>query len=164
MVCLMSKRTTESYYEVFKYIHEKILFLKGTIVTDFDRKGLKLVTDVTLLGCWFHYCQALRKKVASDFELFSLIRGNEEARIFFRKFQCLALLPADKIESASIQLAYKAMQQFPQFKRFVAYYDRQWIKREKPTSFSVFLQVVSDCFAFIALLYACFVFLIFHVL
>lgn len=142
----MSNRTTASYEKVFNYINTEILNLNGvTIMTDFERAMRnalrKIAPDSVLLACWFHFCQALRKKLASIPELFFLVCSNMEAKIFYRQFQCLALLPADKIEGAFVQLAFNALKKFQQFDRFVDYFDKQWIKRETPKSFSVFMKV-----------------------
>lgn len=142
----MSNRTTEAYKSVFDYIHQNVLPLDaGAIITDFERalrNALNATVPLTkLLGCWFHHCQALRGKVASIGELFELIKHNKEAKILYRKLQCLALLPAPKIRNAFDVLGFEALDKFPQFEKFLRYYDNQWIKREGPESYSVFLQV-----------------------
>lgn len=142
----MSRRTLAAYKSALTYVHENILCLNAmAIITDFERalrNALrKVVVGITLLGCWFHHCQALERKVASNFELFVLIRNNIRAKEIYRRIQCLALLPADKIKPAFDGLAFDALNEFPQFKRFIEYYDRQWINNETPESYSVFLQV-----------------------
>lgn len=142
----MSNRTTEAYRSVFSYINENLLSLNGsTIITDFERplrNSLKqVVSDVTILGCWFHHCQAIRRMVASIPSLFHLILHDKDARMLYRKIQCLALLPPDKIKPAFDQIAYESLKKYPQFERFIRYYDFQWITRETPDSYSVFLQV-----------------------
>lgn len=142
----MSNRTTEAYKSVYSYIHKNILPLdaKG-IITDFEtalRNGLKYVVPETrLLGCWFHHCQCLRRKVASDSKLFDLIRKEKAAWAYYRKFQCLALLPATRIKSAFDQLAFEALTKYPEFKSFVEYYDHQWLQIETPDNYSLFLEV-----------------------
>lgn len=143
----MSKRNTEIYVSALDYVNRNILPLNGgTIISDFQlamRNGIRSIApDVKMLGCWFHYCQALRRKVASNFTLFHLIRTNERAKSLFRKFQCLALLPADKNRPAFDQIAYQCLKDFSEFIPFVRYYDQQWIHRETPQKFSVFLQVI----------------------
>lgn len=143
---LMSNRTTAAYVSVFEFINENLFPLRAkAIITDFERalrNGLRAVApDTNLLGCWFHHCQALRRKVASICDLFSLIRSNMDAKIMFRKFQCLALLPFSRIEMAFDQLAYQALRKFPEFEKFIAYYIQQWIKRGEPQNYSVFLEV-----------------------
>lgn len=147
----MSNRTAAAYKSVFKYINDNLLQLQAHgIITDFEialRSSLKeIVPETMLLGCWFHYSQALRKKVASIPLLFKLIQKDERARELYRLFQCLALLPANKIEPAFNQIAHSALQSFPEYAKFVAYYEKQWIRRETPESFSVFLQVIFIAF------------------
>lgn len=143
----MSNRTTEAYQSVFEYINENILPLSGKgIITDFEqalRNGLRnTVPETPLLGCWFHHCQALRRKLASIPALFEIVRRDKTAAEFYRKIQCLALLPPDKIKSAFDQLAFDALQKYPEFSNFVEYYDKQWIRKVTPAGFSVFLQVI----------------------
>lgn len=142
----MSNRTTESYKSVFEYINENVISLgSSTIITDFERalrNAVKAVfCDVKILGCWFHHCQALRRMMASIPNLFHLIQHENDAKLFYRKIQCLALLPPNKIKPAFDQIAYEALKKYPQFEKFIKYYDSQWIKRETPDSYSVFLQV-----------------------
>lgn len=142
----MSNRTTAAYKSVFDYIHRNILSLDvSAIITDFERalrNALRATVATTkLLGCWFHHCQALRRKVASISELFELVKRDKEARILYRRFQCLALLPAEKIKSAFEVLGFEALGKYPQFEKFIRYYDKQWIEREKPENYSVFLEV-----------------------
>lgn len=143
----MSNRNTEAYASVFNYIHTNVLPLhaKG-IITDFElamRNGLKtVVPDTPLYACWFHHCQCLRRNMASDPELFQLIKSDKKAFEIYRTFQCLALLPDTKIENAFVQIAHEALKNYTQFERFVRYYERQWIKKETPSNYSVFLKVI----------------------
>lgn len=151
----MSKRTTDIYGSALGYVNKNILSLRvGTIITDFERalrySIREIAPETKILGCWFHHVQALRRKVSLN-ELFALIRHNEIAKVLYHKFQSskvlyhkfqsLALLPEEKIKPAPDQLAYEALKAFPQFEKLVQYYDKQWIRRETPKSFSVFLEV-----------------------
>lgn len=125
----MTNRTTQAYESVFEYIHNFILPLNGKgIITDFEqalRNGLKnVVPDTPLYGCWFHHCQALRRKLASIPKLFEISRNDR------------------KIKDSFDQLAYEALQNYPEFADFVKYYDAQWIRKVTPDGFSVFLQVI----------------------
>lgn len=142
----MTNRTTQAYQSVFEYIHSFVIPLDGKgIITDFEqalRNGLKnTVPNTPLYGCWFHHCQALRRKVASISELFEIIRKEPKAAEYYRKMQCLALLPANKIKDTFDQNAFEALQNYPEFAKFVDYYDKQWICKVTPIGFSVFLQV-----------------------
>lgn len=142
----MSNRTTEAYTSVYDYIHKNILPLNARgIITDFElalRNGLRSVVPATpLYGCWFHHCQALRRRVAADPKLLSLVRKDKNAGEIYRTFQCMALLPQDKIEPFFDQFAYETLQKLPEFAKFIEYYDKQWIKKETPKNYSFFLQV-----------------------
>lgn len=144
---LMTRRTMKAYIEAYKYIHANLIELKGNgIIIDFEaamRGGLKEVAiDLPVLGCFFHYCQALQRYMKSLPDLYDLIKSNDDAKIIFRKFQCLALLPADMIKPAFIYLLRLALHEkkFSQFAPFIQYYKLQWIERVTPAHFSVFLQ------------------------
>lgn len=141
----MTRKTRKAYRNALKYIHENITPLRGkAIIMDFEqamRSGFSdVIPDMIVLGCWFHHCQALRRMAASFPKLFDLILKNDNVRIFFRQFQCLALLPADLIEKEFRRLSREVLRAFPEFAKFVEYYQNQWIRRVKPHNFSVFLQ------------------------
>lgn len=141
----MSKRTTEAYLDELKYIHENLIPLEGSsIIIDFEKAMrlalIQLKTVIDILGCWFHYCQCLRRKLASMPELYKLVRSNEKLKSIFRQFQCLALLPHDVIEATFIELSKEALRISDQFAPFIDYFDREWIKIVKPLHFSVFMR------------------------
>lgn len=143
----MSRKTADAYYSVLKYVHENLIPLVGAgIIIDFEKAERlaisRLNTGILIYGCWFHFCQALRRKLASMGELFELVRTNENAKNIFTQFQCLALLPADLIEPTFKELAKKALKLSTLFAPFVDYFDREWIKIVKPHHFSVFMRGV----------------------
>lgn len=95
---LMTHRTTDAYAAALQYVNDNIFEINGSgIIIDFEkamRAGIKRVSpNIRILGCWFHFAQALKRKMASLTNLFTLIRSNPDAKIIFRKFQTLALLP-----------------------------------------------------------------------
>lgn len=140
----MTRRTTEAYVNALEYIHEKLIPLKGKgIIIDFEkamRAALKKVSpDIVVLGCWFHFCQAIRRKMVSIKDLAELVRTDAKAKNFFRRFQCLALLPACMIEDAFMELSTEALGYSKLFTEFVNYFHREWILHVKPQHFSVFL-------------------------
>lgn len=67
-------------------------------------------------------------------------RKNKKAKIIFRKFQCLALLPYDKINDAFVYLLREALNEhnFKEFSPFIAYFKKEWLEIVKPQFFSVF--------------------------
>lgn len=141
----MSRKTTKAYYSALKYIHENLIEIAGAgIIIDFEKAERlaisKLNTGITIYGCWFHFCQALRRMVATMGELFELVRTDEKAQTIFLQFQCLPLLPADTIEATFKELAKKSLKVSTLFAKFVVYFDREWIKIVKPIHFSVFMR------------------------
>lgn len=142
---MMTRKTQKAYEHALRYIHENVFSLQcEAIITDYEqamRQAIrKVVPGVKQLGCWFHFAQAIRRKVASHAELFELTRTNAEARNIYYKIICLALLPHDKIEKAFNELALEALKLSKSFMPFIKYFQNQWLKRVTPKNFSVFLQ------------------------
>lgn len=144
----MTKRTIAAYESVFRYIHEHLIPLLGkSIIIDFEkamRKGLINVLKsigslMEILGCWFHYCQALRRKISQMPELFERIRNDEKYRDIFRRFQCLPLLPLDSIEATFRDLAKEALKLDQSFAQFVDYFHQEWMCIVKPIHFCVYM-------------------------
>lgn len=141
----MTHRTTAAYVAALNYVNENIFQLVGRgIIIDFEkamRASIKTVApNLPIYGCWFHYAQALKRKMASMKDLFELIRKDKNAKLIFRKFQSLALLPADLITDAFVFLLHEALREhnFKEFAPFIAYYKREWLEIVKPVHFSVF--------------------------
>lgn len=142
---LMSRKTKEAYFNLLKYVHEELIELNESgIIIDFEKAERGAISElqmgIRIFGCWFHFCQALRRKIASMQELFQLVRTDGMAKHLFLKFQCLALLPSDMIEDAFKELAKRALRDFALFAPFVDYFDREWIKIVTPHHFSVFMR------------------------
>lgn len=143
----MSKRTIEAYEAALKYVHENLISLNSNgFIIDFEAAMrsalLKVVPDTNVLGCWFHFCQCLRRKMASLTTLHDVVRNDPNGSIkdIFRRFQCLALLPADQIEAVFLKLCEDALKLCEHFAAFIDYFDKEWIHRVKPQHFSVFLR------------------------
>lgn len=142
---LMSRKTTEAYLNILRYVHENLIPIDGQgIIIDFEKAErlalTRLGTGISVLGCWFHFCQALRRMMATMGELFELVRNDENIKSIFAQFQCLPLLPADLIENTFRELAKKALKTTIKFDRFIDYFNREWIKIVKPKHFSVFMR------------------------
>lgn len=143
----MTRRTKIAYVGGLKFAHENLIELNGCgIIIDFEsamRAALKIVVpNLQVYGCWFHFVQALRRKLASMNELNDLVRTNKDAKSIFRKFQCLALLPVDTIFRAYVWLLREALNvhKLPEFSPFIDYFKNQWLNRVKPENFSVFMK------------------------
>lgn len=141
---LMTRRTTAAYVNALEFIHTKLIPLKGKgLIIDFEkamRAAVKQVTtDLDIYGCWFHFCQSIRRKMMSIKGLSELVRTENKPKKLFRKFQCLALLPAHSIEAAFTDLSRDALKYSQHFTEFIDYFHREWIQIVKPQHFSVFL-------------------------
>lgn len=111
---------------------------KGFII-DFEKAMrsalLKVIPGINVLGCWFHFCQSLRRKMASLQKLHELIRRDCKAKDLFRRFKCLAMLPASLIESVFTELSREALKPSPHFSDSIDYSYVEWIRRVKPQHF-----------------------------
>lgn len=144
----MSKRTTEAYESVFRYIHEKLIPLRGkSIIIDFEKAMRRALINVlksigsllAILGCWFHFCQALRRKIVQMPELFKKIKSDENYKNIFRQFQCLPLLPLEHIPNTFRDLAKEALKLDAElFSPFVQYFNNEWMKIVTPLHFCVY--------------------------
>lgn len=142
---MMTRKTQKAYEHALQYVNENIFPLKGeALITDYEcamRQAVLIVAPgIKLLGSWFHFAQAIRRKVASLPELFELVRTDEKAKNLYYRIICLALLPHDKIERAFNELALEGLKMSKAFLPFIKYFQDQWLKRVGPKNFSVFLE------------------------
>lgn len=145
---LMSKRTIEAYESAFQYIHDNLIPLIGDgIIIDYEkamrRALIKVLASINsnmqVLGCWFHYCQALRRKLAKTSALFEEIRCDEKNKDIFRRFQCLPLLPLHHIESSFRSSSKEALKLDKNlFPSFIDYFNAEWMKIVTPYHFCVY--------------------------
>lgn len=89
---LMTKRTQIAYTRIFKYIDKHICSLVcARFYTDYESamKGAlhACYPDSQLVSCWFHFVQAVRRKVSKISDLFHLIRADGKAAMIYYKFQ-----------------------------------------------------------------------------
>jgi hypothetical protein len=77
-------------------------------------------------GCFFHYCQALYKKIQS-LGLSTAYLDDEDIRLACRSAMALALLPVEHVEEAFQLLKENSPEEMVEF---FEYYQKQWLKRE----------------------------------
>lgn len=123
------------YQRIFKYIEENIYNLEPeSFTTDFEkamRKGLQSVYgNISLIACWFHYTQALRRRCSKIGHFFETLSRDENANRIFHKVMALPLLPTDHIRSAfnMLKLALQCIGANGVFDEFFKYFERQWLK------------------------------------
>lgn len=131
----MSNKTEIAYKAVFKYLHEHVMSLEcHSFMTDYEsamRNGLASVAVLAIItSCWFHFCQACKRKACKQAALMNTIRTNDEAKKIYYELLALPLLPAKDIRSAFdvIKLRVTTLQ-IPHFDDFLKYYEKQWLIR-----------------------------------
>lgn len=112
---LMSHKTEAAYVHVLQYLKANVLDLRPkTIITDFEsslRNAFKCVFPaVKMVGCWFHYTNALRRKASRIPGFISKLNRNREAKQLFSKFFNIQLLKPAQIKEAFNMLKADAMQ------------------------------------------------------
>lgn len=141
----MVKRKIASYHRVFDYINKSIFEMEPEcFVTDFEialRTTLReMFPTASLLGCWFHYCQCLRRKVSSKFKpLRGFIKTSVEGKTEFRKIMSLPLIPAQDIKATyeMIKCSISQLSGASKFHKFLLYFEKQWL-----TKVSTFLKTI----------------------
>lgn len=156
---LMTRKTQRSYQHLFEYINENVCSLKcNTFTSDYEvamRNALAILFPGTrLVACWFHYSQALKRKVRQipNFERF--LHGCAAAEAIYYKLQCLPLLPAKYILDTFKQLKEEALAiDKKKFRLFLKYFEHQWIVKVRVHSFNA-----TKCFFSIHLFCSQFIF------
>ncbi|XP_037813343.1 uncharacterized protein LOC119604655 [Lucilia sericata] len=152
---LMSKKSEEAYTHMLHYLKSNILDLQpNRVITDYEN-GLrnaikKLYPTVKLVGCWFHYTQALRRKALKIPGFINELNKNNQAKVFFNKFLYLPLLKPNDITAAyqilkadAMDVKYiKGKMTESYFQPFIKYFDSYWMKKEKVTNFSVYKEPI----------------------
>lgn len=106
------------------------------------RNALRTVyPNCKIIGCWFHFCQAIGKHCKKIGGLNAKLDSDVGAKKLYHKFLALPLVRIDLIAEAIALLVAESLQFGPEFATFVAYFQRQWVTVETPESFCVFSQV-----------------------
>lgn len=139
----MTRKTKVAYTHLLKTIEQNWKLKPSSLTTDFEkglRNALRLMYPETkMLGCWFHFCQCLRRRVRS-LGLSSFLKSNAAARKVYHKLLCLPLIRSDCIEAAFEQLVVEANVFGDKFQAFLEYIRSEWIENERAESFAVFLE------------------------
>lgn len=142
---LMTKKSQAAYTHLFKTIEKSWSLRPTSISTDFE-KGLRNALKnqyptAELIGCWFHYAQALLRKAKKISRFLRFLNDNADAKKLFRKFKNLALIREDKIIIALSMFKAEAKKFGSRFTAFITYFEEEWIKKVGPNMFSVFLKM-----------------------
>ena len=102
LYALMTQKTTELYQAVFQRLHELAPdFHPLQVIADFEEAPAAAVravfgSDVVISGCWFHYAQALVKRLRKE-GLADAYKNEPDIQKVFRCLLALPLLPAGDI-------------------------------------------------------------------
>lgn len=131
----MDKKSLASYKFVFEYINNNIFRMEAAgFMTDFEQalqKALRITfPEAKIRGCWFHFCQALRRKISQNYRgLGAYIRSSKDAKDMYYKLLCLPLLPPKDIK-LTFYVIKEHIVQFDvngKYNDFLKYFERQWI-------------------------------------
>lgn len=137
----MSNKSEEAYKHVLQYIKSNILDLEPTkVISDYEtglRNAFKAIYPTAkLIGCWFHFTNALRRKASKISNFIKYLNKNKDAKNVFNKFFYLPLLkPKDLTQAYQIIKNESMEDKFLQkngenyFKHFINYFEAQWIKK-----------------------------------
>ena len=147
---LMSRRTTTDYEAVLKRVislcPEELQI--DSFVVDFEKALMAAIrlcwprNQVTITGCWFHYCQAVFKNLR-DLGLFTSYTTNGTVTSFCKQIMCLPLLPPRHI-IPTFQILRERAEVCHNIIPLLNYIDKQWLKSNvwKPMNLSVYKKVV----------------------
>lgn len=77
-------------------------------------------------ACWFHFCQAAKKRASSYSAFVHEIKHKTDVRDAYYKLMALPLLPPGMITS-SFQFVKSQLVDVPSAKESLAYFEKQWI-------------------------------------
>lgn len=140
----MTKRTKQSYIDLFQYIEENIVQMQPDfIMTDYEDGLLGALgivyPNTKIAGCWFHYSQALQRRCRNiEKDLYQLLCTNARADRLFHKFMILPLLPANRIQEAFSILLRETNEFQNAFKNFLKYFNKIWLLKYGVERISVY--------------------------
>lgn len=131
----MSSKKSELYAAIFKYFKQRYGIKPSKVMSDYEaslRKAIKKIwKNAEVLGCYFHFIQAIQRKAKSISELSSLIRDDANAFKIFRLFMRLPLLPEKYIEKglSAIILYQNQHGMHQKFLAFNEYFRSTWMTK-----------------------------------
>jgi hypothetical protein len=147
LYALMTRKNTELYKAVLEKLHELIPeFRPSQVIADFEEAPTTAIRSVfgdavTVSGCWFHYAQALIKKL-KKIGLSDAYKNEEESQLVCRCLLSLPLLPVADIQPAFNDVkALVTSESTSQVKldQLCRYVQRQWLDKSSigPSRLSV---------------------------
>ena len=142
--CLLTNKDEELYVAVIQKIREIVPQLEADcVMSDWEqaaRNAVKRVyPGIRVNGCWFHYTQAIWRKIQKC-GLASTYRGNSECASFVKKIMAVPFLPAELILPTYTLLQIPTLQQsqMDKLEVFLNYFKKQWLTKIGPEELSIF--------------------------
>ena len=142
---LLTSRSQQLYEACLNRMKQDMgLITITSTMTDYEiglMNACREVFDCPSHGCWFHYSQALLKRVHKT-GLLGTFNGNHDLKRFIHQLMTLALLPAENVEATFHELRNQRPRLAPHTERklsdFLRYYGRYWLRKITPEILSVF--------------------------
>lgn len=137
MYALMTRKTTALYQSVFEKLHELLPdFQPSQVIADFEEAPANAIRAVfgdavTVSGCWFHYSQALLKRLRK-IGLTDAYRNEENTQVVFRCLLALPLLPVADIDLAFNDVTALVTDDSPsksKLEQLCRYVRKQWLTK-----------------------------------
>lgn len=134
---LMSRKTSEMYEAVFRVVHELVPeFQPSQIIADFEEAPATAAravfgNDLIISGCWFHFAQALVKRMRK-LGLVIPLRDDSGLQTLFRCLLSLPLLPVDDVRPGFEDVRLTLDDQSPSkslMQRLLRYIQKQWLDK-----------------------------------
>ena len=129
----MSHKKKILYQKIFKFLRDNFKITPRRFMCDYEA-SLRIAAKTTwnnceILGCWFHYTQAITRKMKSIHELALLRNNNYAAMICFKLFMNLPLLPQNKIQEGFEEIiSFQEENNFKDtFEIFNNYFVQNWL-------------------------------------
>jgi len=133
---LMSRKTQALYTKVFEKVHELVPdFTPSHAMADFEEASVnafrQVFGDVSVGGCWFHYAQAIIKRL-NKLGLKTEYCSDDDVKNAVHSLVSLPLLPPSDMRAAVSDIKSSLNADSPHINRIqqlIAYVNRQWIDK-----------------------------------
>lgn len=134
----MDKKSEECYEKVLNYIENNFFKLKpASFMSDYElamRNAIKKIYPETeMYACWFHFCQALRRKCSKIPNFLPTVQKSPNALKILKKYFSLPLLPDTQILDAfdlpGNEVESLNSNERQVFKIFLKYFKKKWLIR-----------------------------------
>ena len=139
----LPNKTEVTYERVVEFILTKIDSVSpgarpSTIIIDYEQAVInvfkRLIPNISLHGCFFHYCQAIWRKV-KELGMVRLYTNDDYFRTLIKSFSALAFVTPQQIPDAFESLANELIENFGDDEMnnsFLEYFMKTWVGRRVP--------------------------------